>query len=232
MNDLSTPLLSALNDRINDPNTRCDGSSGGVGGGGGGVQIPAETQVPDVTEYPTSQPTQKPSHQPTRLPTLQPTPKPTYLPTKQPVEQQLQEQADANEISDTMVEEEEIGAMEEVTTGDETLFFPLFESDTAECRNDLSWPAYVKQDMLSSESECCETYFINELVEQCKTSSYTQHLYYPNFQENSCVNDGKQSDWMVGNYLEKNKWLCCHNFFSYSDQLLDGCLGDLECANC
>ena len=229
MNDLSTPLLNALNDRINDPNTRCDGSSAG----GGGAQIPpAETQVPDVTEYPTSRLTQNPSLQPTGLPSLQPTPKPSYLPTEQPVEQQVQEQADTNETSDTMIEGEEIGEMEEFALGDDSLFFPHFESDTAECRNDLSWPDYVKQDMLSSESECCETYFINELVEQCKTSSYTQNLYYPKFQDNSCVNDGKQSDWMVGNYLEKNKWLCCHNFFSYSDQLLEGCLGDLECANC
>lgn len=177
MDDLSTPLLDAVNDRLNNPNTRCDGGSSGGGG------------------LPTRQPTRKPSFQPIKKPTNQP-----VHPTE---------------------------------TGDNSLFYPQFGSDTAECRNDdINRPDFIRQNMLSTESECCETYYFYDLVDQCKSSSYTQLPFYPNFRDNSCVNDGRHPDWMVGDYLEANQWLCCHNFFSYNEELLDGCVGDLDCADC
>jgi hypothetical protein len=225
MEDLSTPLLGALNDRLNNPNTRCDGGSGG---GTTQTQNPVETQAPVLTETPTQQPTKKPSFQPTKQPqapvlTEKPTQQPTKKPTNQPVNQQTDTISDGGE---------EIDSMEQSVTNEESLYFPYFESDTAECRNDDERPDYIGQNMLSSESECCETFYFYDLVEQCKTSSDTEQPFYPNFQDNLCVNDGKHPGWMVGNYLEKNQWLCCHNFFSYNEQLLDECVGDLNCADC
>jgi len=209
MQDLSTPLLDALNDRINDPNTRCDGSSGS----GPVTPSPVETQV-------TAQPTEKPT---TRKPSFQPTKKPSFQPTKKPTNPPVHQETD-----------EIVSMGEESFASDaDSLFYPYFESDTAECRiDDVNRPDFIKQNMLSTESECCETYFFQDLVEQCKTSSYTQHPFYPNFRDNSCVNDGKHPSWMVGDYLEKNQWLCCHNFFSYNEKLLDGCVGELNCADC
>lgn len=206
MSDLSTPLLDALNDRVNNPNIRCDGTTGGP---------PVETQVAQVvvTENPTLQPTRPPTSQPTRPPTFQPVSEPVPI------------------IDTVNGGDDGIELMGEAVS-DESQFYPYFESDIPACSDDMNRPDYIQQNMLASESECCETYYIYELVEQCKTSSYTQQPFYPNFQESSCVNDGKQSEWMAGNYLEENKWLCCHNFFSQDDQLLNGCLGDLDCANC
>mmetsp|Transcript_20597 Transcript_20597/g.33952 ORF Transcript_20597/g.33952 Transcript_20597/m.33952 type:complete len:600 (+) Transcript_20597:196-1995(+) len=200
--DLSTPLLDSLNDRLNNPDTRCDGGSGG-----GAAQKPVETQAPVLTENPTQLPTRKPSFQPTKKP--------------QP---------------DTVDDGgQEIDSITQSATSEEgdSLFYPYFESDTAECRNDDgSKPDYIRQNMLSSESICCENYYFYDLVEECKTSSYTQKPFYPNFRENSCVNDGLHPEWMAGNYLEKNHWLCCHNFFSYNEKLLDACVGKLDCADC
>jgi len=224
MEDLSTPLLGALNDRLNNPNTRCDGGSGG---GTTQTQNPVETQAPVLTEKPTQQPTKKPSFQPTKQPqapvlTENPTQQPTKKPTNQPVNQQTDTISDGGE---------EIDSMEQSVANEESLYFPYFESDTAECRNDDERPDYIGQNMLSSESECCETFYFYDFVDQCKTSSDTQP-FYPNFEDNLCLNDGKHPDWMVGNYLEKNQWLCCHNFFSYNEKLLDECVGYVDCADC
>ena len=186
--------MDALNDRLNNPNTRCDGGSGGGGGA---------AQQPVLTENPTQKPTRKP------------TSKPTKKPTKQPVKDDGgQEIVSVTQSSSSEVED--------------SLYYPYFESDTAECRSDDgSRPFYVRQNMLvSSESICCETYYFHDLVEECKTSSYNQKPFYPDFQDHACVNDGNHPEWMAGNYLEKNNWLCCHNFFSYNEQLLDKCLGN------
>jgi chitinase len=217
MPDLSTPLLNALNDRLNNPNIRCDGGSGG-----GIAQNPVETQAPVLTEDPTELPTRKPSFPPTNELTLEPTKEPTKEPTIQPVYQQPDTLNDGGEAIDLV----------EMSVASD-LYFPYFESDTAECRNHYdNMPGYITQNMLSLEGECCETYYWPDVVEQCKTSSYAQQPFYPNFEETTCVNDGKQPDWMAGNYLEKNHWMCCHNFFSYNEKLLDECVGELECADC
>lgn len=221
MPDLSTPLLNALNDRLNNPNIRCDGGSGGEI-----AQTPVEAQAPVLTSDPTEIPTREPSFPPTKEPTREPIREPTKLPTKTPTkhptkapsEQPVDEQPDTINYS-----EEEL----------DFLYFPYFEGDTAQCRNDHDYkPEYITQNMFSLEGECCETYFLPDVVEECKTSSYTEQLFYPNFEETSCVNDGKQPDWMAGNYLTKNHWLCCHNFFSYNEKLLDECVGELDCADC
>ena len=67
MPDLSTPLLNALNDRLNNPNVRCDGGSGGEM-----VQTSVEIQAPVLTSDPTQLPTRKPSFPPTKEPTREP----------------------------------------------------------------------------------------------------------------------------------------------------------------
>ena len=162
--------------RLNNPETRCDGSS-------------------DASSNPPPPPPPPP---PTKAPTQQltpDTPKPTF-----------------HKIN---------GGGEETPVDDK--FYPNFESDG--CRNDSKAPDYISNNMLSTVNECCETYFPYDWVEQCKRNSLNHYPFYPNFRTQTCVNDGKHPNYMVGDYLNENHWLCCHNFYSYSEELLEGCLG-------
>lgn len=180
MDDLSTPLLDAIDVRLNNPETRCDGSS-------------------DASSNPPPPP---------------PPPPPTKAPTQKPVQQQTPETPKPTFHTNDGGDEE--------TLGDDR-FYPHFESDG--CRNDSNAPNYISDNMLSTVNECCETYFPYDWIEQCKTNSLDHHPFYPNFRTQTCVNDGKQESYMVGDYLNENHWLCCHNFYSYSEELLEGCLG-------
>ena len=154
-------------------------------------------------------------------------------PTRKPTNQSVVEQQTANAPtrptgSTANGDGEEIDSVEDTDPN----FYPYFEINGKECRNDDIRPGYIKESMLSAESLCCETYFPYGWNEQCRTSSHTKNPFYPDFRDNSCVNDGEHPDWMAGDYLNENEWLCCQSFFSHNQNLLDGCLGALNCADC
>lgn len=59
-------------------------------------------------------------------------------------------------------------------------------------------------------------------------------LYYPDFERNSCVNDGKQLAFMAGDYLSDNLFECCNNFYGKNDEMLSECIDKpvLGCVDC
>jgi hypothetical protein len=107
---------------------------------------------------------------------------------------------------------------------DETLYYPDYGSDSskAECLHGGEIPSWLNRNMLkASRFECCTTYFPYN-KEECDQDS-NRYPYYPDFQTNTCISDRYHPDWMAGDYLQKNKWLCCETFFSHDTDLLLGC---------
>jgi chitinase len=78
MPDLSTPLLNAVNDKLQHPSLSCDG------GGSNPTNSPIKSPTPPSPTPPVGNPTKVPSKSPTKSPTPNPTTTPVGNPTKAP----------------------------------------------------------------------------------------------------------------------------------------------------
>jgi len=177
------------------------------------TQRPTPNPTPRPTQKPTPNPTPRPTPEPTPKPTQRPTPKPTPKPTQKPTKRPKSN--DAGDKIDSPINDWAV---------DEDLFYPSYDGTSAECRRDGNAPQWISQSMMkSSKYECCKSSFFPSWMGQCNSDQ----PFYPNFRDISCVNDGLQPDWMVGDYLEAadNAWMCCHNFFQHSEELLEQCTG-------
>jgi len=113
----------------------------------------------------------------------------------------------------------------------ESSFYPYYGKDGAEskCRSDGNFPDWFsKSEAVNSRASCCETFFLPSQFNDCMMESIREaRPYYPNFEDMSCKNDGKQPDYMglAGDYLLPNKFSCCNNFFSSDRDLMMKCTG-------
>jgi hypothetical protein len=194
MPDLSTPLLHAANNRLNKPNGRC----GSVGSTAANEPIPPPPPQPSfVTGQEPTIPTAPVSAPNLNWPSVENEPAQLSKPTPIPTAKAITPQAAAFA----------------------SLFYPDFKHDG--CRDDgnSNAPKWITNDMMrSSRAECCSSYFSPELSGRCNSN----HPYYPNFENQSCINDGNHPSWMAGDYLADSKWACCHNAFR-DKKMLDKC---------
>mmetsp|Transcript_20208 Transcript_20208/g.48568 ORF Transcript_20208/g.48568 Transcript_20208/m.48568 type:complete len:687 (+) Transcript_20208:1014-3074(+) len=211
--DLSTPLLDAMNDRLNNPNIPCEPVVGADAGPAEAMVInPAVTsQVSEIAPRPIESQTNKP------------------------------EKSDLDDTSETAATKPQPNVqpiLQQTLTGSEyelgwDLFYPRYDDKgmTIDCRNDENGPGWITTDMMkSSKYECCRAYFFPSWSDDC----ISNHPFYPNFREQSCVNDGNQPDYMAGDYLADDMWKCCHNFYQHDEELLQQCTGipSLGCNDC
>lgn len=206
MPDLSTPLLDAINNRLNKPGVRCDSV--------GSTTVNEPKPIPPTTPPPPSavfEHDQTPS-------TPVSTPKP--IPLEQPILPTVNIPAQNSKATLSPTQSASSQANAFVST-----FYPHFTNDgtPAGCRNDGNAPKWITSDMMrSSRQECCSSYFSHSTSDQCNA----EYPFYPNFNSRSCVNDGNHPNWMAGDYLVDNKWTCCRNFFR-DKKMLEKCAGKL-----
>jgi len=117
---------------------------------------------------------------------------------------------------------------------DDQLYFPTFKDGLTFCQNAGNPPDWMSGNFFKeSKSECCQHYAFEWDYEKClmdvasSSHAFAQkfaqnlHLYYPRFKQKSCLNDGRQPNWMAsaGDYLSDNNWECCHNLYRSPDSL-------------
>jgi chitinase len=225
--DLSTPLLDATNDRLNNPNIKCDGSAGGSSGASpskndspppdyngkwypqAGSCLQSDGTIPDwIKEADLFNHEDECCKEHYAFssscgsgPVVEITTKPTPNPTNKPFYQPMDGVGDAR-------------------------FYPFYGNDgtSVECRNTVVYPKvpnWISENMLKlSRYDCCSTYFFQEKLQQCEANKYP---FYPDFESISCLSDGEHPAYMGGEYLQGNKWQCCDNFFSHDKALLATC---------
>jgi len=227
MDDFSTPLLDAANNRLNNPDKTCDGGEAGpppptpfptesdFSGRWypeAGTCVESDGKIPNwISEDDLSDSkdaccklhlsstngcmdSDRPDNDETQnVPSNKPTPKPTTAPFG-------------------------------TSVPNDTLYYPDYGTDGSkvECKKGGEVPSWLEKNMLKTSSfECCTTYFPYN-KEECDQGT-DRYPYYPDFQTNTCLNDRNHPDWMAGDYLQRNKWLCCETFFSHDSDLLLGC---------
>mmetsp|Transcript_43344 Transcript_43344/g.77906 ORF Transcript_43344/g.77906 Transcript_43344/m.77906 type:complete len:815 (-) Transcript_43344:179-2623(-) len=124
-------------------------------------------------------------------------------------------------------------------------FFPVFDGGITFCQNIGTPPAWMTGNFLKeTKSECCQNYAFQWDYDKCLmgvasdavafasyTWEYRRHVFYPNFRDKSCLDDGNHPSWMAGDYLAENNWQCCNNGF-HDDELLGECYTMPACADC
>jgi chitinase len=227
MDDFSTPLLDAANNRLNNPDVTCEGGSAGpkvptsfptepnysgfwypeagtcVESGG---SLPSWIDADDISEskeeccdlhFPSTNGCVENDRPNNDEGDDTPANKPTAKPTKMPLNSNLP---------------------------DDALYYPDYGNDgtKAECLHGGTIPSWMNRNMLKTSSyDCCTTYFPYQ-KEECDQGT-DRYPYYPDFQTNTCISSRNHPDWMAGDYLQKNQWLCCETFFSHDSDLLLGC---------
>lgn len=223
----STPLLDAANNRLNNPDVTCEGGSAGpkvptsfptepnysgfwypeagtcVESGG---SLPSWIDADDISEskeeccdlhFPSTNGCVENDRPNNDEGNNTPANKPTAKPTKMPLNSNLP---------------------------DDALYYPDYGNDgtKAECLHGGTIPSWMNRNMLKTSSyDCCTTYFPYQ-KEECDQGT-DRYPYYPDFQTNTCISSRNHPDWMAGDYLQKNQWLCCETFFSHDSDLLLGC---------
>ncbi|EED95478.1 hypothetical protein THAPSDRAFT_268366 [Thalassiosira pseudonana CCMP1335] len=217
--DLSTPLLDATNDRLNNPNIKSGASPSkndspppdynGKWYPQAGSCLQSDGTIPDwIKEADLFNHEDECCKEHYAFssscgsgPVVEITTKPTPNPTNKPFYQPMDGVGDAR-------------------------FYPFYGNDgtSVECRNTVVYPKvpnWISENMLKlSRYDCCSTYFFQEKLQQCEANKYP---FYPDFESISCLSDGEHPAYMGGEYLQGNKWQCCDNFFSHDKALLATC---------
>jgi len=175
----------------------------------------------EATPRPTRQPQEPMPQAQAASTTPRPTPKPTERP-KEPSEVGDQITVTIGETSPAKPQDYGGDLWVNEYAQEYHLFYPYYgdKGTSAECRNDGNVPRWMGSSMMkSSEHKCCQFYFFPEWEERC----LSDHPFYPDFREKSCINDGKQPGHMAGDYLVDELWRCCHIFYQNDEELLSRC---------
>lgn len=225
----STPLLDAANNRLNNPETACDG----------GAAAPVPTSNSETSESGSSEPEQWYPEAGTCVEASGNVPDWIDVDTLSASKQECcddhfpnvwddgcmnGERPNNNAVPDGKPTQKPSQQPLSSLLPDSDLYYPDYGSDgtKAECVQGGDIPSWMNRNMLkSSSTECCKTYFPNNSAE-CDQGG-DKYPYYPDFQTNKCVSNRKYPTWMAGDYLQKNQWLCCETFFSHNTDLLLNC---------
>jgi chitinase len=229
MDDFSTPLLDAANNRLNNPDVLCDGGSSGP-------QVP--TEFPTVPNYsglwypeagtcvesngslPSWIDAADTSESKEECCNL-------HFPSTNGCMDAERDNDDDDDDDNSIVSKPTARPTNIPLTNilpEDALYYPNYGKDGAnvECLHDGKIPSWISTNMLkTSNYECCNTYFPYK-KEECELG-FDRYPYYPDFDTNTCISSRTHPDWMAGDYLQKNQWLCCETFFSHDSDLLLGC---------
>jgi len=107
---------------------------------------------------------------------------------------------------------------------DSCLATPQATTNPTKAELNLQSPPTVDKSGDSPIKEHAQTYtFLNSNGDD--KDMMVERLYYPDFESNSCVNDGNRPKFMAGDYLSDNMSECCNDFYGNNDEILSECIG-------